>query len=535
MVSYSADIYQRLAQEILKQEGIIANDAKVFVDKLASQLKAEGQQITPAVQAELTGYLTAMQAVIKTGIGTALALPALGTAGAAMTSDRINQLAEQAYSERWPDGLRLSDRLWKWQESVRVGLSKTVQEGIKAGEGVDKVAMALQRTIEREHGGQLFKVVEHYQDDWVKGLHEAATDLIHNPGDRSYWNKVVGEAEDHILELKTTGSRSGAERVLDQMKKAVLKGSEVLADKAVKWWLYDQQQYHLKRIVRTEMATALHRAVIASVEGDDSIIGFQWRLSASHPVTDICDYYANIEMGLGKGVFTKDAVPHHKAHPHCMCLLIPRVTAIAQKGAKTYAEFLDKLPADKREALLPGWVKRLNALGMPLDRLVKDNGLLTQAALKAQMGEERFNAVKALAHAAGTKEYGLKDLTRHKSKTAAMLVQLEPLRHHPEVDRFVQQVLENPKRVDSRVQHYIIRRYQDKSWNESIEKMDGRFKRILTDPASTIHKGNSRYQIRSTAQAGIAIIEPSGTRVSLFPDLNDNLGPTLWTLKSLLD
>ncbi len=65
--------------------------------------------------------------------------------------------------------------------------------------------------------------------------------------------------------------------------------------------------------------------------------------------------------------------------------------------------------------------------------------------------------------------------------------------------------------------------------------MDGRFKRIVTDPASTIHKGGARYQIRSTAQAGIAIIEPSGTRVSLFPDLNDNLGAPLWTLKSLLD
>ncbi len=535
MASYSTDIYQRLAQEILKQEGVIASDAGAFVDKLSAQLKAEGNQITSAMQAELTGYLTAMQAAIKTGITTALALPVTGLTGAAMTSARINQLAEQAYTQRWPDGLRLSDRLWNWQESVKTGLTKTVQDGIKAGESVDKVALTMQRVIEREHGGQRFKIVEQYKDDWVKTLHEAATDLIHNPGDRTYWNKVVGEAEDRILSLKTTGSRSGAERVLDQMKKAVLKGTDELADKAVKWWLYDQQQYHLKRIVRTEMATALHQSVIASVEGDASIIGFQWRLSASHPVTDICDYYANIEMGLGKGVFTKDAVPRHKAHPHCMCLLIPRVTAIAQKGAKTYAEFLDKLPADKRAALLPGWVKQLNTLGMPLDRLVKDNGLLTRAALKAQMGDERFNAVNAIAHAASTNEFGLKDLTRHKSKTTAMLAKLEPLRNHPEVDQFVRQVLENPKRVDSRMQHYIIRRYQDKSWNEPIEQMDRRFKRILTDPASTIHKGGARYQIRSTAQAGIAIIEPSGIRVSLFPDLNDDLGPTLWTLKSLLD
>ena len=370
----SYDIYARLAQEIIQQEGLIATDAQTFVDKLAAKLKAEDQQITPAVQAELTSYLTAMQAAIKTGIATALALPVTGTTGKAMTSVRINQLAEQAYSERWPDGLRLSDRLWNWQESVRTGLTKTVQDGIKAGEAVNKVAMAMQRTIEREHGGQLFKIVEHHQDDWVKALHEAATDLIHNPADRAEWNRVVGEAEDRILSLKTTGSRSGAERVLDQMKKAVLKGSEELADKAVKWWLYDQQQYHLKRIVRTEMATALHRAVIASVEGDASIIGFQWRLSASHPVTDICDYYANIDMGLGKGVFTKEAVPHHKAHPHCMCLLIPRVSEIKQAGSLNYGDFLRNSPVDRRNQLLPLWAKEAVKKGVVLDSLIKPDG-----------------------------------------------------------------------------------------------------------------------------------------------------------------
>jgi hypothetical protein len=122
------------------------------------------------------------------------------------------------------------------------------------------------------------------------------------------------------------------------------------------------------------MATAAHRAVISSTESDDSIIGYQWRLSASHPATDICDYYANIEMGLGKGVWTKEAVPHHKAHPHCMCLLIPRVTPIAQKGSKNYAEFIANTTPERRNQLLPKWASEAVDNGIDMKKLINSDG-----------------------------------------------------------------------------------------------------------------------------------------------------------------
>jgi hypothetical protein len=171
------------------------------------------------------------------------------------------------------------------------------------------------------------------------------------------------------------GSRSAAERVLSQLQEAVLKGSEELADSAAKWWLYDKQLYHLKRIARTERSTALHRAVIAGSEDDETIIGYQWRLSGSHPAADICDYYANIEMGLGKGVWSKDTVPRHKAHPHCMCLLIPRVTEIRQKGSNNYAEFISTADPERRDQLLPKWAKAALSAGTPLQNLIRPDGL----------------------------------------------------------------------------------------------------------------------------------------------------------------
>lgn len=310
------ELYRQLAREIVKHEGKIEGDARQFVAQLAEKLRAKGHVLTPEIEAELTDYLGSMQAAIKTGIEkavtVAVALPGLPQ------SATVAKLTEQAFNERWPDGLKLSDRLWDFNETARTGLTNVLRDAAKTGASVNKTVYDMQRTIERAAGGQRFKIVEQYADDWVKELHAAGVGLIHDPQSRELWNATVAEVEERILSLKATGTRSAAERVFDQIKKAVASGREELADKAVKWWLYDKQLYGLKRIARTEMATAMHKAVIASTEDDETIIGYQWRLSASHPVTDICDYYASVEMGLGKGVFTKDAVPRGKAHPHCV-------------------------------------------------------------------------------------------------------------------------------------------------------------------------------------------------------------------------
>ena len=101
-------------------------------------------------------------------------------------------------------------------------------------------------------------------------------------------------------------------------------GKDELIDKAVKYWLYDRQKYFLKRIVRTEAATAFHVSQIQATENDPYLLGYQWRLSSAHPRVDICDEWARVDQGLGAGVWSKDRVPRGKAHPHCMCYLLPR-------------------------------------------------------------------------------------------------------------------------------------------------------------------------------------------------------------------
>lgn len=404
------ELYKRLAKEILKRDGQIGADTAAFVKQFLAQLRAQGWQLSGDAEAALNAHFSAMNTAIKDAIGSAIVVAAgLSLTAESLQSETVLKLAEQAFVQRWPDGLTLSDRLWRWKADTRTGVQQQLQAAIRQGKSVNALLYDMQRAIER--GGDRFKIVTHHADDWVKELHESAVGLIHDPNARADWNQVVGEAEERISMLKTTGSRSAAERVLDQIKQAVDKGSEELVDKAVKWWVYDKQLYNLKRIARTEMADAAHNAVIASVEGDETIIGFQWRLSGSHPATDICDYYANIEMGLGKGVFTRDAVPRHKAHPHCMCLLIPRVTPIKQKGSKHYAEFVKNATPEQRQTLLPNWAQSALQAGVPVNELIRPDGLglVTHKTLKAQSTFEAARHQGGAHHGWYLQQQGLTD------------------------------------------------------------------------------------------------------------------------------
>ena len=58
-------------------------------------------------------------------------------------------------------------------------------------------------------------------------------------------------------------------------------------------------------------------------ESDDDVVGYRWRLDASHKISDICDINSMADFGLGKGVYPKNRVPPIPAHPQCICYLTP--------------------------------------------------------------------------------------------------------------------------------------------------------------------------------------------------------------------
>ncbi len=447
-------LYQRLWREIAANDTVLKADMQAFIRSFLLRLRSEGWRLSGDAEAVLKAYLNDVETGLKASIERAVAIGAnLPLTAATLQSAAILAAAEAAFNTRWPDGLTLSKRLWRWQTETRDGIERELKAGIRQGQSVNKTLYAMQRAIERTHGDQRFKIVEQHVDDWVKDLHQSALALIHDPQAKQQWLDTMEAIREHIDTLKYSGSRHAAERVFSQIQAAVEDGREALLDSAVKWWTYDKQLFHLKRIARTEMATAMHNAVIDDSIDNPDIIGYQWRLSASHPVADICDYYANIEMGLGKGVFSKAAVPRHKAHPHCMCLLIPRTTPIAETGSKNYAQFIQNTSQQRRDLMLPAWAKQALDDGVPLAQLIRPDGFglvsLTSAAeqslavwLKHPKGMFNITTVPpavAKALGASTQQVYLSPETLAKNKqhhpdiTMADYARLEALVSRPQV------------------------------------------------------------------------------------------------------
>jgi len=332
MIDYN-NLYQKLYEEIIKQEDILSSNADFFITEFIKKLKAEGWQLTDSLQSDLNDYFNALRTQVGASITAANSLVLGG-----MASQEVQKLTELAFTRRWQDGKTLSDRLWVLNQDMEKGLKDALQAGIAQGDSANSTIYSMQRALERDGRA---KFLEQYvtNEDWAVDLMATGKQVIKNPAMRQKWLKTVAETQKYIQTLKDNGTRSAAERAFSQMTKAVETGNAELLSDALKWWGYDKQLYYLKRIARTEMATAAHNAVIDSTIDDVLIIGYQWRLSGSHPVYDICNVYAEVDMGLGKGVFTKETVPRSKAHPHCMCLLVPRVTKVKQGGKYSLEEW----------------------------------------------------------------------------------------------------------------------------------------------------------------------------------------------------
>lgn len=73
------------------------------------------------------------------------------------------------------------------------------------------------------------------------------------------------------------------------------------------------------RLAVTELNNAFHEGTVLSYRAIPSARGIYWRLSHSHPQTDICDTYSRHN---GDGFYGKGTEPT-KPHPWCKCVTVP--------------------------------------------------------------------------------------------------------------------------------------------------------------------------------------------------------------------
>jgi len=85
-------------------------------------------------------------------------------------------------------------------------------------------------------------------------------------------------------------------------------------------WHRGDVVYNTQRLARTEINNAFREAQVETAKNATYIKGVKWRLSASHPVADICDTWASQDLyEMGPGCYPPDKAPID--HPNGLCFL----------------------------------------------------------------------------------------------------------------------------------------------------------------------------------------------------------------------
>ena len=363
------NLYKVFLQYLKEHLETLEKETEEFTQDFVKYLQENDYQITPEMEKMIDDFAKSQAEAVMSSVN-----QVIGSVAAAATDSQktkslptnkfVKSIARKVFEERYADGFNLSERIWDWEDELKSGLKKVVSDGIRRGIGVNKLVYDMQYKIERFTRTQYKNVLAEETPRWLKQLEDAARGYIKNPEMKEVWEETVKQVEKYINQLSREGTYTASRTVFEKIRRAVEKGNEKLIDRAVKWWTYDKQLYRLKVISQTENARAYHLAQIKVTEDDPDIIGYQWRLSSSHPRPDICDVYANVDYGLGKGVFPKDKVPRQKAHPLCLCYLLPKAE---RKGMKEKEK--PEIPESVLKSFAPEYVKSLNKVGIDIKDL----------------------------------------------------------------------------------------------------------------------------------------------------------------------
>jgi hypothetical protein len=147
------------------------------------------------------------------------------------------------------------------------------------------------------------------------------------------------------LNLVTQPLKASYLSLLDKLLKD---SKQSIIEKAIKVAVYEKTRYFANRIAQTELHRAHTNKIALNLMELKDLEVVQYMLSATHPRFDICDLYANQDKyGLGRGIYPRALVVKPPLHPHCRCLLRPRLDLSADgarlrgASAKKYLTSLD--------------------------------------------------------------------------------------------------------------------------------------------------------------------------------------------------
>lgn len=310
-------LFQHLEGNILDFENQYQN---VFAD-FFTFLKAKNYKIDKETIQKVRQILDENERFIRTFLEGSIIQT---TIKVGKSSNFADKLKEQIFNQKYPDGLTLSERLWKNKKEAEKEFFQVLRKQLKLRKSAMHTAYEIQKHMERKTGKKFVKLTKE-EIKLIEKLRTSAKAMIKGKISKEKWQKILKQYKNYIKKRKESsyGVKNAHEQLLKNLTKAVNEASLQAVDDAVKWYMYDKQLYNIRRITRTETANIFYQMVIEGNKDNEFVIGFKWKLSSAHKIKDICDDYANVDFGLGKGVFPRDKVPSRVAHPHCTCYIEP--------------------------------------------------------------------------------------------------------------------------------------------------------------------------------------------------------------------
>jgi len=316
---------EKIVAEWSKKYG---GNAKSIIEDLRERIRA-GESVEKAVKNSLKGMPKTLQAMMAE----AIAAGAFTASGAKLSSSALNRLNAISWSS---DGFNLSQRLHKLDSEMYSAIVSVLSDSIKRGTTVTALARKL---LDGYGNAKDYTGIGEIPDYLNKLLGATRRMQIYSsPKDIKEYMASIRRTRRMVESMRSqTALRSAYEQLLLGAERL----NQKALNKAIEIAIAEKSRYLAERIARTETARAWSDGFYARYMDDPDVIAFQWRLSSAHRIIDICDFYANADLfGLGAGIYPKDKMPPHPAHPHCTCLIEP--VFLGQIDTNNYTEKMDE-------------------------------------------------------------------------------------------------------------------------------------------------------------------------------------------------
>ncbi len=256
--------------------------------------------------------------------------------------------------------------------------------------------------------------------------------------------------------------------------------------------LVEKARFYAQRIANTEEQRAFSLTNANNILNDKEIKFVKYAMSSRHPMTDICDFYAALDIGYGKGIVPKEKMITLPLHPFCMCKYEPVYENIKKRPIKDpYAKTLFSNFTKHEQTRILGSREKLQDFksGKPILDIFNES----RPKYKIHKVVDELKAASITLHAADYEPIPYNDFERLKETIEKYFV---PLRdaineiHTKEediIDKLYRQILSSGKSKQKK--DYL--RKTAKKLKESITKQEGVLKKYNSKTAEKLIEENT--------------------------------------------